>query len=265
MKEDISLGELLLEILKFLRRNFIILILALVVGGVLGSLLESNRAPKYESELILCSDLVEHNRLKEILDEISRAVNEKNFAYLSELSGFQSEDLAQLKSLDVKVLVRAKDFKVPEEYMDNRINNCVRLSCSTEDPTLLPKLQELCLKTVADNNLVNKLYENKKSVLSTTSSRLEEDILLLRENRKKYLASEGSEAASEDTQNDLNEAYVLKTDIDERLGRLAEAYIAKPFNEQVTATAELAKQGLMYAFLFLGLAIAFAFFRELKL
>jgi len=262
MKEDISLGELLLEILRFLRRNILILSVALVIGALLGSILENNRASRYESDLVLCSDLVENDRLKEILGELSRAVIDRNYDYLSQLSGMNASELSKLKSLDVKVIARAKDF---EQYMDNRINNCVQLTCSTEDPALLPTLEALCMKIVADNSLVSKLYENKMAVLSTASGRLEEDIQLLRESRKKYLNDATAEAPSEDTQGDLNEAYELKADYDQRLGRLVEAYVAKSFNDQVRATQEVAKQGVMFAFLFLGLAAAFAFFRELKL
>jgi len=262
VKEDISLGELLLEILRFLRRNILILSVALVIGALLGSILENNRASRYESDLVLCSDLVENDRLKEILGELSRAVIDRNYDYLSQLSGMDASELSKLKSLDVKVIARAKDF---EQYMDNRINNCVQLTCSTEDPALLPTLEALCMKIVADNSLVSKLYENKMAVLSTASGRLEEDIQLLRESRKKYLNDATAEAPSEDTQGDLNEAYELKADYDQRLGRLVEAYVAKSFNDQVRATQEVAKQGVMFAFLFLGLAAAFAFFRELKL
>ena len=126
MKEDISLGELLLEILRFLRRNILILSVALVIGALLGSILENNRASRYESDLVLCSDLVENDRLKEILGELSRAVIDRNYDYLSQLSGMDASELSKLKSLDVKVIARAKDLK----FLSNTWTTASTIACN---------------------------------------------------------------------------------------------------------------------------------------
>ncbi len=144
--DEIDLIELLAKVTLGIKNNFRSLVLAFVIGSLLGLAFYQFVPKVYESNMIIQSDILTESYGERIAESMDLLIREQNFEILGSRMGISLEKAASIKKIKIES-VKQKQTNTTEKE-----NNTFIITVRTTDNTLLPDLH---------NGLINYLRNNE--------------------------------------------------------------------------------------------------------
>jgi uncharacterized protein involved in exopolysaccharide biosynthesis len=144
--DEIDLLELLAKVALGIKNNFRSLVLAFVIGSLLGLAFYQFVPKVYESNMIIQSDILTESYGERIAESMDLLIREQNFEILGSRMGISLKKAASINKIKIES-VKQKQTNTTEKE-----NNTFIITVRTTDNTLLPDLQ---------NGLINYLRNNE--------------------------------------------------------------------------------------------------------
>jgi uncharacterized protein involved in exopolysaccharide biosynthesis len=144
--DEIDLIELLAKVTLGIKNNFRSLVLAFVIGSLLGLAFYQFVPKVYESNMIIQSDILTESYGERIAESMDLLIREQNFEILGSRMGISLKKAASINKIKIES-VKQKQTNTTEKE-----NNTFFITVRTTDNTLLPDLQ---------NGLINYLRNNE--------------------------------------------------------------------------------------------------------
>ena len=267
MTDEISLGELIANILKFVKKNFLYIIISAALGGSLGFGYYKFEKPTFESQMVVCTKIVESARLKDVLGKLEDQVKNRNISFVAEVLGVSEETANNIIALKVEV--------IPREIVSNPrndpyflIDNCVEITCTSRDPILFPEISKCIVQLINSNSLIHRFYLQRNKTLSETISYIRDDIEFIRIGREKLYEKAISTSAknligSMDNETDLVNAYEKLAELKDKKELFDPVYVFKDFSDMSTPINSRNKRIFLGVFSLLFIYFGFVIFKEI--
>lgn len=141
--DEIDLIELLAKVTLGIKNNFRSLVLAFVIGSLLGLAFYQFVPKVYESNMIIQSDILTESYGERIAESMDLLIREQNFEILGSRMGISLEKAASINKIKIESV---------KTNTTEKENNTFFITVRTTDNTLLPDLQ---------NGLINYLRNNE--------------------------------------------------------------------------------------------------------
>ncbi|GEM_PF-3634754 len=248
--EEIDLGELLLRLYAFIRRNILIYIAAIIVGGVIGYLIPKTTAVTYSTKAIASIKSIDPNIAKSIIDQFSNFISlEKN--YFSK----NKKTISNIASLNAEV-----------EYKDEKVSTGTQgdafLNITVN--TIIPVDREILKNSIIDFFMQNPFIMEESEIFKEQSPELirkyEEEIAkieLLQENNKTHKRNQ--QVIIENNSKSLNETiiqlFTAKQSIEKQIELFEPIRFVTDFGPFISSKTK----GIKYASIFAALLFAITF------
>jgi len=269
MKEEISLGELIVILLKFAKKNFLLFTIAAIIGAGIGYFRESTVVPKHKSEAVYCSDLLEANRLLEIVSDFETATKTGNYKFLAEKLDIAEDSARKISSIAVEVIEPEIHYRTDVDLTKSKLHQCIKVTCSAYDPDIFEIIGTKILAVFTNHEPTKQIVQNRIEGYKRNLKKIKDDVSFLTEQRiltyKQLQAGNSKIDINQfDNESQFIYAYEKIVEIEELVNRTKAAVLMKPFNTTTTAKHSKTKGIAVMAILFLGIAFAIAVFREIK-
>jgi uncharacterized protein involved in exopolysaccharide biosynthesis len=169
---EIDLLELFAKTILLVKKNAKIILLAFIIGTVLG-LCYYQFVPKvYESKMILFSDILTLSYSERITESLDQLILEKNTEILSEKLKMSEQDAKQIAKFEIENVKRDK-------IKDGKENEIFIVTVKVLDKNILLKLQEKIINYLRNNEYVRIRVELKKKYTIEIIKKIEEELLAL--------------------------------------------------------------------------------------
>jgi|GEM_PF-6329788 hypothetical protein len=269
MKEEISLGELIVLGLKFIKKNSILFGVALLIGIGIGYFKEKRLIPTHTSEAVICSDLLEGKRLKEIISDFGTSVSQGNYSFLAKALDISIDSASQIKNITIEVIEPEINYRTDVDLTHSKLHHCIKVTCKSTSLPIYQTLEEKTLQTFENHPEVKQIVDQRKSGYKENIEQIKNDIIFLNEQRVKTYnkllqGNSNIDINQFDNEGQFIFAYEKITVLEELYLRTKAAVLLKPFNKMTVAKHSKTKGIAVMAIMFLGIAFAIALFREIK-
>lgn len=212
--------DFLIEILLFLKKNFIKIGLATIFGTICGFFLQSNSPEKYGSELLLEPNFKSVMQLYNNIQFYNDLVKQKDTIGLVNTFNLSKEDAASLKKFTVEPIVNDNDiingydefitevdtatvssysfeeFKASFSNYDYKIH---KVQVISEKNNVFKKLENKIISSIVENKYFKRLKELTNENLNRTDSVYRENLAQIDSLRKVYMTVMIEEAKKQST------------------------------------------------------------------
>jgi len=270
MKEEISLGELIVISLKFIKKNFIILVASLIIGGVIGYIKESRVVPKHSSEAVICSDLLEGNLLKEIISDFETATSRGNYSYLAKALSISIDSARKISNISIEVFKPEINYRTDVDLTHSKLHHCIKITCTSFSSNLFEVVEHELLKTFTNHEETKYIVEERKTNYIKNIEKINEDLVFLKNQRiKLYAQLDNGNSKIDinqfDSEGQFIAGYMKIAVLKELVLRTKAAVLMKPFNKMTIATYSKSKGIILMALVFILIAFLIAIYREIKI
>lgn len=144
--DEIDLLELLAKIVITIKSNILSIIIAFVIGSILG-LGYYQFVPKvYESKMILLSDILTSSYSERITESLDNLIREQNNNILSQRLGITEKEASSITKIKIESIKQAKETESESATFI--------ITVRTKDKTILPNLQEGLINHLRNNEYV---------------------------------------------------------------------------------------------------------------
>ncbi len=145
--DEIDLLELLAKIVITIKSNILSIIIAFVIGSILG-LGYYQFVPKvYESKMILLSDILTSSYSERITESLNNLIKEGNKEVLSNRLGIEEKEASSITKIEIE--------SVKQENKETESESATFIiTVGTKDKTILPNLQEGLINHLRNNEYV---------------------------------------------------------------------------------------------------------------
>lgn len=133
--DEIDLRKLARSVRDFLRSNIRILAAFILAGAALGLAASFLIPPRYESQMTLQSDILKDHFAMRLSDNLSRLIEERNYAVLGERLSLTKEEARTLRSIEIETVVQPPLNEEDEEVAK------MTITARVTEVAVLPKLQ----------------------------------------------------------------------------------------------------------------------------
>jgi hypothetical protein len=145
--DEIDLLELLAKIVITTKSNILSIIVAFVIGSILG-LCYYQLVPKvYEGKMILLSDILTSSYSERITESLDNLIKEENNEVLSERLGITENEASSITKIEIESV--KQETKEAESESSTFI-----ITVRTEEKSILPNLQEGLINHLRNNEYV---------------------------------------------------------------------------------------------------------------
>ena len=176
--DEIDLIEFLAKIIFLVRKNTKIILLAFVVGTILGLAYYQLVPRVYESKMILLSDILTSSYSERITESLNRLISEKNRRILSERLKMSEEEASEIARIEIESI----EQEVGKDEKDNAI---FIVTVKVLNKNILPNLQESIIVYLRNNEFVKVRVEQRKKYSNEIIKRIDEQLVGLEELKAK--------------------------------------------------------------------------------
>ncbi len=186
--DEIDLRQLARSVRDFLRSNSRILVLFALIGSALGLAGFFLIPPRYESQLVLQSDILTDYFSNRIAENFDRLIEEKNFAVLGQRLSLEEGEAKTLRNISIETVVH--ESTQGEELAK------MTIMARVTDLGVLPKLQSGLLSYLRNIDFVKVRVRQREERYQNLIGQLEKEIRSLDSLKLKLLDRKGSSGVS---------------------------------------------------------------------
>lgn len=175
LNDEIDLLDLLRKVVFFIKKYFLMFIVAFLLGGFVGFIYLFTEKPKYKSNLVGISGILNTEDVGSMTEKCSKLIEDGNIQDLSKILGIDSAEAVNIVSLKVTSELLPKKGKQDDQVIANKFN----FEVVSYDYNLFVKLN----KAIPDMIRYNKYTKLKTDLILYTKEnvykKLEKEIRLL--------------------------------------------------------------------------------------
>ncbi len=146
--DEIDLLELLAKIVITIKSNILSIIVAFVIGSVLGLCYYQYTPKVYESKMILLSDILTSSYSERITESLDNLIKEQNNSILSQRLGITEKEASSITEIKIESIKQKETNDTKSE------SSTFIITVKTKDKTILPNLQEGLINHLRNNEYV---------------------------------------------------------------------------------------------------------------
>jgi hypothetical protein len=146
--DEIDLLDLAIKLNRVFVKNLKSLIVAFVIGTLVGLAFYQFVPKKYESKMILLSDILTSSYSERITESLDNLIKEQNSKILSERIGLTVEQAKQIAKIEIE------SVKQKEAKDDKSESSTFIVTVKTKDNAILPQLQDGIINYLRNNEYV---------------------------------------------------------------------------------------------------------------
>jgi hypothetical protein len=162
---EIDLLELFKKSVQWIKRNFKLLGLSIILGGGIGFCYNFFSPKIYEGRMLVSSEILTEQFCLRIFGELNESIKEKNFQEVAEKLGIGFNQAASLNSIRVENSVKEK--------AGNQEKNFFLIVVRITDQSILSKLQTAITSFILNNNYIKLKVDEHKKLLKQIGIELE--------------------------------------------------------------------------------------------
>ena len=182
--DEIDLRQLARSVRDFIRSNSRILVLFALAGSALGLAGFFLIPPRYESQLVLQSDILTDHFSKRITENFDRLIEEKNFAVLGQRLSLDEDEAKALRNISIETVVQQS---IQGEELAK-----MTITARVTDLGVLPKLQSGLLSYLRNIDFVKVRVRQREERYQDLIGQLEKEIRSLDSLKLKLLDRKGN-------------------------------------------------------------------------
>jgi hypothetical protein len=181
--DEIDLLQVLAAIIRLLRRNALVIVIAFVLGTALGLAYYQMSPYTYKSKMIVVvSDVLTESVSKDLFENLNNLSLEKNISSLSQKLNLTSEEASKITSIQVKTTVqKSTDDLGP----DKEIRTFLTIEVKASNNTIWPSLQSGLLSFLQNNDYVKVRGDLKRESANVLMKKLNAELNDLQEMKSK--------------------------------------------------------------------------------
>jgi hypothetical protein len=153
--DEIDLLGLLIKTVRFLRKNFTIIIIFLLLGVGLGVFHYLTSKKVFENKMIVSSNILTESYIKILFENITRHMDDGDYALVSKQLGTSEDIVRKLVSLNIENLRK-------DAVNDNTERERFFITAEVSDQGILPDLQKSILYYLENNDFVKSHVEQNR-------------------------------------------------------------------------------------------------------
>jgi hypothetical protein len=181
--DEIDLLELLAKIIFLVKKNTKIIVLAFVIGTLLGLGYYHFVAKVYESKMILLSDILTSTYSERITESLNRLISENNTKILSERLKMSGQDATQIVRIEIETVTQ-------EKSRDEKESEIFIVTVKVLDKDILPRLQENIIVYLRNNEFVKIRVEQRRKYALEIIKKIDEQLSALEELKSRITKGE---------------------------------------------------------------------------
>lgn len=224
--------HLLILLLLFIKRNLVKLVLAAILGGVIGTFFQFKKAPTFGADLQVQPNFKSSRQLYNNVNYYNELVKQKDTVSLASVFGISTETAATLERFQIYPIKNGNDFLTSYDDLilsvdtltaksysfdvfkttftdyDYRIHN-IHVVATKND--VFSELDEVIISSVVNNKFFNKVKKLTNENLNRTDSLLRQNLTQIDSLRKVYMAVLLEEAKKNQTGTSIDLGGTKKT------------------------------------------------------
>ena len=213
-----SIFHFIIEILLFLKKHFVKLAIAALIGGVIGGVLEYNKGKRYASDLILQPNFNSARQLYNNINYYDDLVKQKDTALLVRTFNISNSQATSLKSFEIKPirsendilsayddLILSVDTLTVKSYSFAQFKNMFtdydykfhKVTVEASKKEVFSNLDNIIISSIVENDFFNKLKTLTNENLNRTDLLLRKNLAQLDTLNKVYMKVMLDEAKKE--------------------------------------------------------------------
>ncbi|MCW5910435.1 MAG: hypothetical protein KIT62_05145 [Cyclobacteriaceae bacterium] len=167
--DEIDLIELVVSILKFLNKNFIVFSGFILLGLGLSIGMYSISTRVYESKMILQSDILTESYAERITESLDRLIKEENRKMLSTRLNITEEEAQKISKIEIESVKQTSTSKEKDESI-------FIITCEIKEKSILPKLQDGIIALLRNNEFVKIRVKQRETYYTSLIAKIQEEI-----------------------------------------------------------------------------------------
>ncbi|MBX2914228.1 MAG: hypothetical protein KF856_03035 [Cyclobacteriaceae bacterium] len=167
--DEIDIRVLIISILKFLHKNFVVLSVFAVLGVGTAIAIYALSKKVYESKMILQSDILTESYAERITESLDRLIKEDNMQVLSVRLNITEEEAANINKIEIESVKQTTASKEKEESI-------FIITCEIKDKSILPKLQDGIISLLRNNEFVKIRVKQRETYYTNLIAKIQEEI-----------------------------------------------------------------------------------------
>lgn len=173
--DEIDLLELLAKIVITIKSNILSIIIAFVVGSILGLGYYQFVPKTYESSMLISSGILTESYSKTLVMDINKLIKEKNLTTVSSKLGITQQEASKLGKLEIKSAIEKSDGIKEEE------KNYLTIIGQSSDNSIWPSLQRGLISFFESNDFVKIRVDQRKKYYTQIIERIDKELIDLEE------------------------------------------------------------------------------------
>lgn len=243
--------------------------IGLLIGASIGYIKQSQVIPKHQSEAVICSDILDGQRLSEIISDFQTATRTGNNSFIAEVLSISLDSASKISSIEIEFIEPETKYRTDVDLTKVNTHHCIKVFCSSKDKSIFTHLEKGIMNVFNNHPESKSIVDQRKKGYKETIDRIVKDINFLTEQREKMFnkLTEGNanvDINQFDNESSFIQAYEKKNMYEELYLRTKVATLIKPFNKHTIATHSKLGGIIKMVVICLALAFTVAVFREIK-
>jgi hypothetical protein len=173
--DEIDLLELLAKIVITIKSNILSIIIAFVIGSILGLCYYQFVPKSYESSMLISSGILTESYSKNLVSDINKLIKEKNLITVSTKLGITQQEASKLGKLEIKSAIEKSDgIKEAEK-------NYLTIIGQSSDNSIWPSLQTGLINFFESNDYVKIRVDQNRKYYTQIIEKIDKELIDLQE------------------------------------------------------------------------------------
>jgi small basic protein len=189
--DEIDLLELLAKIVITIKSNILSIIIAFVIGSILGLCYYQFVPKTYESQMLISSDILTESYSKALVEDINKLVKEKSFTTISTKLNISEQEASKLGKLGIKNGLEKSDGIKEED------KNYLQINVQSSDNTIWSNLQNGLINFLESNDYAKIRIDQKRKYYVQIIQRIDIELVDLAELKNNISSGKMSQSSKD--------------------------------------------------------------------
>ncbi len=168
--DEIDLQQLVINVFRFFKRYLTFIVSCVAAGVVLGAMGYVTLPPKFESQMIVMSDILTESYSDRLTEGLDRLIGEKNDSILAIRLGLNIEEAQQVSTIDIESI--KKETGPGSEFEPSTFV----VTVVTGEKALFPRLEEGIVNYLRNNEYVKTRVSQRERTYTLMIEKLDQEI-----------------------------------------------------------------------------------------
>jgi len=167
--DEIDISELLAKGLQGLKNNYKSFLKAITGGIVLGYLIFLFAPKRFESKMLISSDILTESYSKTIIEDLEQLIDEKNYIQLTNRLNLTEDQAAALRKIEINAVLEKADVEENQKTY-------LTITCRSKDNTIWPALQKGLVSFFEENDFVKIRVDHRKKYNTQIIEKIDKEL-----------------------------------------------------------------------------------------